>query len=802
MLRDRDAKNRRLAAIVFTDIVGFSALVNRDEALGARALDLQRRVVRRHVTAFGGREIETAGDSFLLEFASTFAALRCVVAIQRALRREPPPAAGDPPVRLRASIHLGDIEHRGREVFGDGVNIAARLLPFSPEGGLAASDQVHAQIRHRLPVAGRSLGVQDLKNIRHPVEIVVFDAEALDSIPVDVEAPPAVRTTAFARDGWLRRLALGFVGAVAIVGAVLALRASALPRLEPHLAAATAPRRIAVLPFASFSKGEGDALLADGLQDSILTNLARMGDLRVTSRTSVAGYRDTATRKLKDIATDLGVDALIEGSLQRQGDRIMVQVQLIDGATDQHLWAQTYERRVDDLFEVQSAVAREVAGAVKVSLNEGTRRLIDVRPTTSVEAWAEYERAQALLDRDYTHRQEVEVAVDRALALDPGFALAHVLKADLHSWSYFSDADRSETRLAAAKRELIRAGELQPDLPELHRGWGNYYYRGRRDLDAAAAEYETALKLMPNDAATLTAMGALYQQQDKLAEALAYQRRAVELDPRSMPSYLAAMSTLELMRNYDGAGRLLDALAKVEPKSQVIPIYRARLALARGDAAEARRQLPQISYAPALEKLAYYLGDVDEVIRQIKRQPEWQDSHSGAAPYPSLASLASALWIKGDTAGARKYFGEAAALIEKELAKPDPAQWDQRATLAMAYAVLGRRDAARALIERVEREDCCADTASRSDVLAGIAATNLALGDMPKAIAALDRQLSEPGVISWAMVAADPAYRSLRDQPAFVAMLDRARQRAASAAPNVASPAALPGTVVATGKLP
>lgn len=204
-----------------------------------------------------GREIETADDSFLLEFASAFAALRCVVAIQQALRAEPLPASGYPPVRLRASIHLGDIEHRGREVFGDGVNIAARLLPMVPEGGLTISDQVHAQIRHRLDVGARSLGLCELKNIRYPVEVLVFDAQAIAAIPVDVPgASPAIpaRRAQRLRAGSILLLltaALGLGG--------FAFRGRTLPASGP---VALEHRRIAVLPFASFSSGRDDDMLA------------------------------------------------------------------------------------------------------------------------------------------------------------------------------------------------------------------------------------------------------------------------------------------------------------------------------------------------------------------------------------------------------------------------------------------------------------------------------------------------------------------------------------------------------------
>jgi class 3 adenylate cyclase len=179
-----ETATRALAAIVFTDIVGYSAVVHRDEALGARLLDRQRAVVRRLLPQYRGREVETAGDSFLLEFGSALAAIEAVIAIQQALASDP----AQPAVVLRASVHLGDVEHRGREVYGDGVNVAARLLPHSPEGGLALSAAVNAVIRQRMNLPLRSIGEPPLKNIGTPVEILVLDAVELRALP---EAAPS-----------------------------------------------------------------------------------------------------------------------------------------------------------------------------------------------------------------------------------------------------------------------------------------------------------------------------------------------------------------------------------------------------------------------------------------------------------------------------------------------------------------------------------------------------------------------------------------------------------------------------------
>ncbi len=771
MARDPDAKHRRLAAIVFTDIVGYSAIVNRDEAEGARALDLQRRIVRKQLSSYGGREIETAGDSFLLEFASSHAALRCVAAIQRDLRGRRSSGAGDVPVVLRASLHVGDIAHRRREVFGDAVNVAARLLPLAPEGGLALSKAVLSQLRGRLPEAPRSLGECRLKNIAEAVEVFVYEPDRLDALPLD---PPSVNPDGGNRGRFdRRRLSYAVAALVAVAGMFLLLPKLLAPRNATD--SPGAHQRIAVLPFASFSSGADDSMIAAGLQDSILTNLARVDDLRVISRTSVQPYQSSNTRKIREIASELEVDSIIEGSLQRNGDRIMVQVQLIDAATDHHLWAQSYERDIGDLFTVQSAIARDVAQAVKVKFGAPQVQALDTTPTRSVAAYTEYQRAIAELDRDSSRFPEAQAALERALALDPDFPLALVLEAEVQVRRFASNVDRSEAPLLAAKTALIRAAELQPDLPQLHRGWGRYYAEGRRDLESAVAEYQTALRLMPNDAETLNAIGTVYREQDRLSDALVALRRAAEMAPRSVDAQLNVISVLELMRNYPAAETALDRIAAIEPDSQLLPVYRARLALVQGDQAKAREWMTKITYAPALEQLHYYLGDLDEAIRQIKRQPEWQDNGTGAAAYPIHANLGFKLWLRGDQDASRVQMAKVVAILEPLVAIPDPAPWDQRGALALAYARLGRLAESRALIDRIQREDCCPSPTSRADILSTIAFTELALGNRPAAIAAIDRILSASSFVSAEFVAMDPGYRELHGDPAFEALLDKAR---------------------------
>lgn len=262
---------RKLAAIVFTDIVDYSALVHRDEALGERALERSRALVRRLVPRHGGREIETAGDSFLLEFPSALGAVRAVIAIQKELSRSNA-ASRDPPVALRASIPLGDVEYRGAKVFGDGVNIAARLLPLSPPGGLALSGSVRSLIRQRLEFPQRSIGTPPLKNISKPVEIFVVDADDLLALELpEARATPARRV--------LDRRLLALIGAaLLLLGGLLLIntqRESQSPVRMQTTPVADGPS-IAVLPLVNSAGDSEDEYFADGLTEELIGRLARI----------------------------------------------------------------------------------------------------------------------------------------------------------------------------------------------------------------------------------------------------------------------------------------------------------------------------------------------------------------------------------------------------------------------------------------------------------------------------------------------------------------------------------------------
>jgi adenylate cyclase len=477
------ASNRRLAAVVFTDIVGYSAIVHDDEVLGAQLLDRQRAVVRRIVPTHGGREVETAGDSFLLEFESAYAAVEAVLEIQRTLAAD---NAGKPEqsrVVLRASVHLGDVEHRGKEVYGDGVNIAARLLPLSPEGGIALSSPVLGLVRQRMQLPVRSIGSPPLKNISHPVEVFVVEPERHNGSG----AVPAAATT-----------------------------------VEPK----TDRISVCVLPFTNISGDPEQEYFSDGITEDIITDLSKVSALSIVSRNTSFTYKGKAAN-VAQTARQVGVNHVLEGSVRKAGNRVRITAQLIRAADDCHVWAERYDRDLNDIFALQDEISKAIVTALKLKFLPSEQKAIETRSTTNADAykyylmarqfrarvnsrhyplivrlcrraieidpgyaraWALLAIGQTLLDMDGGTREDPTAATEHALKLDPNLAEAHAANVRLQI---------GKGRSAEAKAALDRAIALDADSYDVHAAAGRYYISTRQyaaaieHLEKAAANAES-----------------------------------------------------------------------------------------------------------------------------------------------------------------------------------------------------------------------------------------------------------------------------------------------------------------------
>ena len=437
---------RRLAAIMFTDLVGYTALTQKNEALAMQLLEEHRRLVRPFFPRHNGREVKTIGDAFLVEFASALEATRCAFDIQQSLNELNSGRQEDRRVLLRVGIHLGDVIHDQNDVYGDAVNIASRIEPLASPGGICVSEQVYVQIKNKFEFPLSTLGEKSLKNVSEPIEVyrVILPWEKKSESESSLEKS-----------------------------------------------------RIAVLPFANMSPDPNDQYFADGITEEIISIVSGISGLSVISRTSVMGYKGT-TKKLGEIGRELDVGSILEGSFRKAGNRIRVTAQLIDVAGDKHLWAQNYDKTLDDIFAVQSEIAEKVAGELRTRLLDSEKRTVEKKPTENTEAYTFFLRGRELLreETEASLRQAISL-FEKAIQLDPKFARAHVGVAECHLALAEIGHDSYGGSLSNAKAQLDRALSLDPNLPEAHSCLSGLLF-DMDDMPGSEAEARKALELSPS----------------------------------------------------------------------------------------------------------------------------------------------------------------------------------------------------------------------------------------------------------------------------------------------------------------
>jgi adenylate cyclase len=430
---------------MFTDLVGSTGLAQTDEKAALELIQAQEKLSRPAIADHDGRLVKSTGDGLLVEFSSALDAVECAVDLQRRIH-ERNSASGARPMAMRIGLHVGDVQRRAGDIFGDAVNVAARVETAAEPGGVCLSEALWEQVRSKVPYSVEKLPPRSLKGVVGPLE--------------------------------LYRVVLPW---------------SEAPRPAPT---ATVPR-IAVLPLANISPDPKDEYFADGLTEELISVLSKIPGLRVIARTSVTPYKGS-TKSAAEIGSELGVASLLEGSVRKAGERIRVSLQLIDVASQEHLWTGSYDRQLSDVFAIQTEVAESTAKAIRIELSEPAREFLRQAPTTDLAAYELYLRA--LLREEWTvegYRAAVD-ALEEALRRDPRFALAY---ARLGYLMVVGAGDYLPHREGFARgRELIdRALALDPNLSEAHAALGNLLTQQEHDWPRAEAELETALTLNPSN---------------------------------------------------------------------------------------------------------------------------------------------------------------------------------------------------------------------------------------------------------------------------------------------------------------
>jgi adenylate cyclase len=478
---------------MFTDLVGYTALTQRNEVLAMQLLDEHRRLVRPFFPKHNGLEIKTIGDAFLVEFASALEATRCAFDIQQSLNELNSGRPEDKRVLLRIGIHLGDVIHDQNDVYGDAVNIASRIEPLAPPGGICVSQQVYYQIKNKFEFPLSTLGEKNLKNVSEPIEVhrVVLPWEKISESE---------------------------------------------SRLEKN--------RIAVLPFTNMSSNPEEGYFADGMTEELITSLSGVRQLTVIARTSVMGYKGT-TKKIREIGRELEVGSLLEGSVRKAGNKVRITAQLIDTSTEGHLWAQNYDRNLDDVFAIQSEIAEKVAGELKIRLVDSEKRVITKKPTENTEAYTCFLRGRELF-REGTEaslRQAVSL-FEKAIELDPSFARAYVGVAECHQSLATAGYEPFDVSYSIVKPLLQRAIDLDPDLPEAHAALSEMFFNMDKAPESEA-EAGRALELNPSLPDAYSMLSELAALKGDAAEMVRQNEAAYRLDP-IRPRFIALLGTAYL----------------------------------------------------------------------------------------------------------------------------------------------------------------------------------------------------------------------------------------------------------------
>jgi TolB-like protein/Tfp pilus assembly protein PilF len=557
--------------------------------------------------------------------------------------------------------------------------------------------------------------------------------------------------------------------------------------LLPRVAAHKVDKSIAVLPFENLSDEKENAYFADGVQDDVLTNLSKISDLRVISRTSVMQYRGRPTN-LREIGKALGVSNILEGSVRRSGNKVRVNVQLIDANTDEHVWATDYDREVDvtDVFAIQSDLAREIANALQAKLSPAEKSQMTRKPTENGEAYLAFVQAHDLscAMEDLTKLKQSEQLYQRAIELDPNFALALARYSQLESWMVRTH-DASSDHREKARTLGERALQLQPDLPEAHLALGFSYYYGDNNYEAALKEFEIAQRALPNESEVYLAIGAIQRRQGKWAESTANLEKAVSLNPKDSWPLQNLAFNYQMLRNFDAANKTIDRALQIDPKGISLWSIKAKLAIGeKGDLSVGEKLLEKAKSFPmsSEERLKMIGGQANFLLAQRKYQEVLE--LGATVPDDTFAAVPGSLAYKyfplgiahkalGDDAAARTAFLKAKNILEEQLKqKPDDA--DLRVQFAKLLAWLGEKDAAVAEAQRaIDLRPESKDAFEGPQVTEQVAQVYTILGDNARAIELLDELLSRPSEVTSQSLKLDPAWDPLRNDPAFQALFPK-----------------------------
>jgi serine/threonine-protein kinase len=775
-VESKAAVRLEIGHLLFIDIVGYSRLLISEQSDLLAALNNAVREAGefRAAEADGQLMRLPTGDGMALVFRhSPEQPVRCALEISQALRDYPK-------LQVRMGIHSGpvnevaDVNERVN-IAGAGINIAQRVMDCGDAGHILLSKHVAEDLQH----------YSEWRPYLHDVgQCEVKHGEMISIVNLytkELGNPNPPRLKRAETEVRRRRRRNAFLLAGSGMAALLVAGLFLLPRAF----ARKIEKSIAVLPFESLSGDKENAYFADGIQDDVLTNLSKIGDLKVISRTSVMPYRGKAS-SVREIGKALGVSTILEGSVRRAGNRVRVNVQLINTANDEHIWAEDYDGDLTDVFAIQSDLAQKIVEALQARLSPVEKSQMTRKPTENGEAYLAFVQAHDLscAFEEFDKLKQGEQLFERAIELDPNFALAIARYSQLESWivhTFGPTPARREKARALAERAL----QLQPDLPEAHLARGISYYYGDNNYDAALGEFEIAQRGLPNESEIYLYIGSIQRRQGKWAESTANIEKAVSLNPKDVWPLQNLTHNYQMLRNYEKANKTVDRAMALNPTAVEPWKVKSELAIAeKGDFSVAEKAFEAVKSLPMTntQKLEVASGRTDVFLLERKYQEAMQTaerlSDDQLASFPGGLSskyhyIGFARRALQDEPAARVAFLRAKSAAEDELKRnPDAAKLHIQ--LAKALAFLGEKEAALAEAQRAtELQPESRDAFEGPEITEGVAQVYAILGDNGRAIEILDGLLNRPSSVTVQILKVNPVWDPLRNDPNFQALLTK-----------------------------
>jgi len=604
------SKNRQLSAIMFTDMQGYTSMMQHDEKKAITLRERHREIFETSTKKYNGEIVQYFGDGTLSVFKSIVEAINCAIEMQLAFQEEPK-------IPLRIGIHVGDIVYSKDDIIGDAVNVASRIEGLAEPGSILITDKVHDQIRNHRDIEAKFLDVFDLKNVEDPVPVFAIANKGL-TIPNPKLIKQRIRNLSSVVKEEKKKKSKYWIFTALIILIPTLIFVYSNYRSKDNLASNNS---IAVLPFDNLSTDEDSEIFTDGITEDILTNLSKLKELHVISRTSVMQFKNS-NKTIPEIASELGVAYILEGSIRKYGDKVRVTAQLINTENDEHLWADNYDRTLTDIFAIQSEVSQEIAEALQLNISFDEKQSLAIIQTNNIEAYKLF--LQGRQEADKRNSESITKSIElyeKAITLDPNYAEAYAEIANsVYLGTYYSGRNPKEASVLA-REYLNKAEEINNKISRIYTVKG-LIFNIERQYEEAEKAFETAIKLSPNDLTARHQYSTYFYYTQQPEKQLEQAEIAYKLDPLSFATANSYFTALMANNKFEEAERLMNNIEKSSDQNNKFVINRSyfRLFMAQKDYKRTIEPLKKLASEQAVYNrfLGYSYGQVGDTINAYK----------------------------------------------------------------------------------------------------------------------------------------------------------------------------------------